>query len=266
MNSRNYVRVFPIGSPNPEELQTATVRFVDGTGGLAVDLVGCVHIGDAAYYEALNEQLSKYDAVLFELVADKERLDNLSSTAGKQSPSLVAMLQQFMSKFLGVVHQVDLIDYERENMVHADLSPGELAKAMDKRGLSVVSIVIEIAMEALRRMSKSAQSPVPSSLLPVLASQRLGARDLKVEMAQVLAEKTDGLSAVSPSLHELIICERNEAALAVLRREIASGKRSIAIFYGAGHGPDFEDRLRRDFGLTPTTETWATAWDMRPSA
>ena len=45
-----------------------------------------------------------------------------------------------------------------------------------------------------------------------------------------------------------LISGRNKVALDVLRKEIAAGKKKIAIFYGAGHMPDFQKRLRDDFG------------------
>ena len=36
---------------------------------VVVDLIGAVHVGEKAYYEALNKQFEDYDAVLYELVA-----------------------------------------------------------------------------------------------------------------------------------------------------------------------------------------------------
>ena len=54
------------GVSAPDRLQTAVVRFEkDGT---VIDLIGVVHLGDAVYYEALNERLKAYDAVLYEMV------------------------------------------------------------------------------------------------------------------------------------------------------------------------------------------------------
>jgi len=35
----------------------------------------------------------------------------------------------------------------------------------------------------------------------------------------------------------------------VLQKEIAAGKKKIAIFYGAGHMPDFLKKLHDEFGL-----------------
>jgi hypothetical protein len=51
-------------------------------------------------------------------------------------------------------------------------------------------------------------------------------------------------------------------ALAVLRKQIAAGKRHLGVFYGAGHLPDMEKRLEKDFGLKRQSTLWLTAWDM----
>jgi hypothetical protein len=60
-----------------------------------------------------------------------------------------------------------------------------------------------------------------------------------------------------------IITDRNKKALAVLKQEIAEGKKKIGIFYGAGHLSDMDKRLRSDFGLQPVAITWLTAWDLK---
>jgi len=40
------------------------------------------------------------------------------------------------------------------------------------------------------------------------------------------------------------------------------GKKSVAVFYGAGHLPDMEKRLAADFGLKREGEKWLTAWSL----
>jgi hypothetical protein len=63
-----------------------------------------------------------------------------------------------------------------------------------------------------------------------------------------------------------LITDRNAAALDVLGDEIAKGRRRIAIFYGAAHMDDFDERLREDFGLQPSEPEWLEAWDLRTPA
>src|SRR5262249_51520473 len=58
-----FLRIQRTARNQPVALETATVRYVpaSGEGGLTVDLVGVVHIGDRAYYRNLNKQLAQYD-------------------------------------------------------------------------------------------------------------------------------------------------------------------------------------------------------------
>jgi len=68
-----YLRVKRGENNQPVALQTAIVRYKGKPNtkyaGRVVDLVGVVHIGQKEYYQDLNKRLSKYDSVLYELVA-----------------------------------------------------------------------------------------------------------------------------------------------------------------------------------------------------
>ena len=56
-----------------------------------------------------------------------------------------------------------------------------------------------------------------------------------------------------------------DAELEVLREELAAGKESLAVFYGAGHLQDMAERLEKDFGMKETKTTWLNAWDLKSS-
>src|SRR5579885_588658 len=66
-----FLRVKRDKHDTPVALETAVVRYVprDGAAGITVDLIAAVHVGDKAYYEALNKQMEQYDVLLYELVA-----------------------------------------------------------------------------------------------------------------------------------------------------------------------------------------------------
>jgi hypothetical protein len=68
---------------------------------------------------------------------------------------------------------------------------------------------------------------------------------------------------LGPTIGNILVGDRNKAALKVLQKEIAKGKKKIGIFYGAAHMPDFEKRLREDFDLKRDKEEWVTAWDLK---
>ncbi len=76
-------------------------------------------------------------------------------------------------------------------------------------------------------------------------------------------EEMEGMTVVlEGSKGSTLIGERNKRALVVLKKELAAGKKKIAIFYGAGHMGDMEKRLRTDFSLSPQHTQWLQAWDM----
>jgi hypothetical protein len=87
---------------------------------------------------------------------------------------------------------------------------------------------------------------------------------LKKVLAQQLAETEEMLTSFGGEEGSVLISDRNQAALKVLRKEIAAGKQRLAIFYGAGHLADMDKHLRTDFGLKPVEITWLTAWDLNP--
>ena len=59
-----------------------------------------------------------------------------------------------------------------------------------------------------------------------------------------------------------IIDHRNAKCMKVLKQEIESGKRNLAIFYGAGHLPDMQRRLIDDFKMTRGGQYWLEAWSL----
>lgn len=61
-----------------------------------------------------------------------------------------------------------------------------------------------------------------------------------------------------------IVKHRNTKCFKILDREIAAGKKKLAIFYGAAHLPDMEERLLGDkYKMTAGEQKWLTAWKLR---
>ena len=54
---------------------------------------------------------------------------------------------------------------------------------------------------------------------------------------------------------------RNGKAIEVLQQQLALGKKSLAIYYGAAHMPDLERRLLA-LGFKKEGERWLVAWDV----
>src|SRR5690349_8349631 len=68
--------------------------------GQTVDLIGVVHIADAAYYQRLNQRFDSYDSVLFELVGNPRALTQRAPAVQSQRApgSGVSFIQQAASE------------------------------------------------------------------------------------------------------------------------------------------------------------------------
>jgi len=246
----------------PLAVETAIVHCApaEGKQGPTVDLVAAVHVAERTYYDRLNKEFGTYDAVLYELVAPQGT--RVPKGGGKGSGSFVSMVQKAMKDMLQLEYQLEVIDYTRKNMVHADMSPEQMAKAMRDRGESVWTILLRMMGYALARQSQPGRSSDADLLLALFDKNR--ALALKRVLAEQIDDMEGSLMAIEGPDGSTIISGRNKAALAVLRKEIAAGKQKIAIFYGAGHMPDLQQRLRDEFGLAPVSTQWLVAWDMKP--
>ncbi len=153
--------------------------------------------------------------------------------------------------------QVRSINYDRGEWIPADLPLEELLDRLWRRGER--SATIEMLSEpggfqqGVLRFLLSMVSKSPSFKRMVI--QALGS-------AGERAGSTRGGSAGLGSVDQrLILDERNDAVVEQLRAVLASASppRSVAIFYGAAHMPDFGNTLEREFGLQPGEPTWSRA-------
>ena len=72
----------------------------------------------------------------------------------------------------------------------------------------------------------------------------------------------DPETGLGATINTILIADRNKAALQVLQKELVKGHKRIGIFYGAAHMPDFEKRLRLEYGFKQKSHLWVTAWDL----
>ena len=242
-------------------LQTAIVRFVGTPGtrhdGAVVDLVGVVHIGEKAYYRDLNNRLSKYDSVLYELVAPdgtRIRPEDL-----KERRSLIASMQTGMKDMLQLEYQLEWIDYMATNFRHADMSPEEFSKDLERRGDSVIKMVARMMGAGLATQAKTGGD---AGVLMALFS-----KDRPTAMKNAMASQLIDMEAVTVGINDTngentLIKGRNAKAFQVLKEELAAGKENIAVFYGAGHLSDMAQRLEDDFDMKAGDTTWLDAWDL----
>ncbi|MBB75894.1 MAG: hypothetical protein CMJ75_15410 [Planctomycetaceae bacterium] len=244
-------------------LETAVVRYVPKTPtdtGLTVDLIGAIHVADKSYYAQLNKMFSRYDAVLYELVAPSGT--RIPKGTKVKARNAISGLQLTMKRMLELEFQLEQVDYSPKNFVHADFSPLEFSQSMKDRGESFSQMLFRMLGQSLATQSKT-NNDANAALLFAFFSQ-----DRALKLKQVLAqqfEDLDGqLSVLGGPQGSTIITERNKRALAVLKKEIKDGKKKLAVFYGAGHLADMERRLIEDFTMKRKQESWVSAWSLKP--
>src|SRR5207237_3527083 len=157
--------------------------------------------------------------------------------------------------------QLDDIDYTKKNFVHADMSPEEMAKSMAERGESIWTIMLRMMAAGMAQQAGGSNSSDLDLIMALFDKNRA------VQMKRFMADQMESMDGVMLALEgpkgSTLISERKQAALKVLDEEIKSGKKKLAIFYGAGHLFDMEKHLLADFGLKRADERWLEAWNLR---
>lgn len=246
----------------PVVLQTAIVTYKAEKGpyvNAEVDLIGAIHIADKPYYQQLNKKFQTYDALLYEMIADPHMVKDVVPNA--KNRSAVSAVQGGLKDMLGLSFQLDEIDYQAKNFVHADMNPEQFTKSLSERQEGMLQFI-------LRSMGSSLamQGSGKTNDLDMLSALLSGNRELA--MKRVLAsqlEQMDGqLAAIAgDDGRSTLITERNAKALEVLKKELDSGKKRVGVFYGAGHFRHMSEQLEKDFQMRPMKTEWLDAWSMR---
>lgn len=258
----DWIRIASTDAGEPRALQTGIASYEGaspGGGAARVDLIGAVHVGDRRYYRDLNRRFRDYDVVLYELVAPEgTRVARGSQVA---SDNALGAMQNGMKGMLGLDHQLECIDYTRSNFVHADMSPDELVESMGTRGEGMLEMYFQLMGQSIAEQTKQAvagESAEFDLIAALFSNDR--ERQLRIAMAKQMASMEGVLSGFGGEQGSTIIHARNGIALEELREQLADGRQKVAIFYGAGHLEDMDQRLRSDFGLRQTEKTWIDAW------
>ncbi|QDV26580.1 hypothetical protein [Aureliella helgolandensis] len=242
----------------PLALQTAVATYAKpgDTDGVTVTLIGAVHIADPEYYQKLNQLFSTFDALLYEMVSDPDAGVPLPEERGA---SPVSTIQVGMKDALDMTFQLDEVDYQAKNFVHADMSPKEFFDSMNSRKEGVLKMLLR-SMGASIAMQSSGKSNDMELLAAMVSGDTLRARRAFAEQMEQMDWQMAALSGEDGK--STLITERNAKAFQILDREIKAGKKKIGIFYGAGHLKDMDQRLREDYRMKRTETTWLDAWKL----
>jgi hypothetical protein len=277
-----------IANPNANtvQLQIALRKFVPARKrGPSIWLAAVMHVGDPDYYGALQRFLDTQTVVLYEGINPEAHPRRVHDATTSSTPALTPAappaganagysMQSTLARSLGLVFQLEAIDYDRTNFLNSDLSilqiqnimagsqpraPGQaggnngtfdtLLQIMD--GRSFLGSLFKIGMQLI------AASPELQAVAKLTLIEAVGR--LKGDLSDV-----QGLPAEWKQLVKVLIEARNQNLMDDLKAELRTIPRSgsIAVFYGAGHMDDLEKRVTGDLHYRPADETWLTAFSV----
>ena len=233
-------------------LETAITRWKHEASGTTLLLVGAVHIADAEYFTRLQKIMDATDLVLFEGVGGKAADVDPEDV---RSFDAIFQLQMGLNKLLGLTFQKDGIDYKRAHWKNADVDMGTLKREMEARKVSlptdnpIVRGILKLALAIFNPDRMGADSPMQ--------------KRLKRQMASMLGD-SDSLLKRMGDIQKVLIDFRNAKAMEVLRAELSAQKsaRTMSLFYGAAHLPDFSKTLASEGWVCESLE-WVRAWDLQ---
>jgi len=280
------------------ELQIASRRFSPARGrGPVVWLVGASHIGESNYYASLQKQLDANTLVLYEGVGEHSRRarppkaqpspppkppQRTTATATTNASAEDYSLQDTMARSLGLVFQMQAMNYDRTNFFNSDLSIAEIQSLMqpggaatDARPGGTAATANDESNAAFQDLLKAMDGSSSLGMVLKGVMQLIGGSPRMQAMMKLALIETLGVLRADPSrmkglppdmqkLLEVLIRERNKVVIEDLRRELKRARpgTSIAVFYGAGHLPDLEMRIRNDLKLRPAEDQWLPAFSV----
>ncbi len=157
-----YLRVV---RPNADEveLQVVARQFRRPAGdGPEIWLTGVTHVGDVAYYEALQRHLDEQSLVLFEGVGGgpakppkkRGKDESKPGESGASDDEELHSVQGTLADSLGLVFQLDTVDYTRPHFENSDLSISQIRWLLSGGGVEEMPQKSRPAKSA----EKSAQS------------------------------------------------------------------------------------------------------------
>ena len=178
------------------------------------------------------------------------------------------ILQSSLAEALGLVFQLDVIDYDRRHFINSDMplgrirlfmreQPGgqsngdpdldQLIRLMD--GSSMLASVLKGGFRVL------GSSPQLRAMMKLFMVEMLG--EIKGDMAQMR-----GMPPAFRRLMRILIEDRNRIVLRDLKQHLQrpDPPQSISVFYGAGHMADLEKRIVRELDYRPAGDRWYSAF------
>jgi len=263
------------------QIEIAARKFTPAVGnGPVIWLTAVSHIGEPHYYQALQRHLDAHALVLFEGIGGEAmQRARRTATNAPAKKSELSSLQTTIARSLGLVFQLDAIDYDRRHFRNSDVSMAELQSWI--RGTNAIATSPGLPSQAtpsgndelqslLKMMdASSAQGSLLQGLFQFIGANPRLQGLTKLVLMEVLAQlrgeiaQARGLPPQMQRLFRILIERRNETVLKDLKTEIARPHpaKSISLFYGAAHMIHFERQLRTMHYKT-SEELWLPAFTL----
>lgn len=178
--------------------------------------------------------------------------------------AMVQVMQKVMQNVLGFEYQLSGIDYHQPNFVHADATQQQFEELLSSRNETIFSLFTRaMEMEGNEEMQACLEEigGEELSLEMLMALAEMDPTKFKKSMARFLANSESLIQVMNGDEGSVLITERNKIVMNVVDQQLDLGNKQIAIFYGAGHMPDFRDRLVSR-GFKEEYTIWDAAWSI----
>ena len=159
--------------------------------------------------------------------------------------------------------QLDHIDYTAPNFVHADMDMETFLRRQEEKGENLLSLIEK--GHAAQEKAGDGGSFDFNQMFTLFGSDSTPDGN-KLTLGRQFHHIEGLLGGMEGDEGSVLVGERNVAALEVMEEQIAAGKKKLGLFYGAAHLPDFDRRLREEYGFVRTGTGWLTAWDIDKAA
>ncbi len=251
------------------ETLCAEYRPAKGSGP-SIWLIGVAHLGTADYYRAIQERLDRQSVVLYEGVGLEDAVKK-----GPLAGTRDAGVQAGLARALGLVFQLDAIDYRRPHFINSDVKPDQLAGQAQQRADAhpgeKKEDLMSTMMDALQ--GSGAIGAMMNQVIGVLGKTPEMQEMTKAVLVEALGSAGEliGLArTASPEMRDLfdtLLTDRNAIVIADLRTQLAKRQPTdtIAIFYGAAHMDEIATSLRTQLDYLPTQQEWLPAFTADPA-
>ncbi|HEX8297203.1 MAG TPA: hypothetical protein VF593_12945 [Chthoniobacteraceae bacterium] len=252
-------------------LQTVSTEYRPANGaGPSVWLVGVAHLGTKEYYAAIQQRLDRQSVVLYEGIG----LQDLKAgpEAAKEHS---AGIQGKLATGLGLLFQLEAIDYRRAHFINSDLHVPELREEVEKRSPNTAEPPADETFNNLLSalQGTGAAAGALGQMIGFLTASPEMQETTKLMLVEVLGRAGEFLAAAKMQsaeirqLFDVLLTQRNEIVLRDLRAHLKRLKpeQSIAVFYGAAHMDEIAKTLRSEMGYAPVKEEWDTAFSASPA-